>query len=120
MSQTRFYVAENRVVAPHVSLFVGGLPPGLSTQEYASLLDEAVAAKGVTAWAGPGLLGPGPTWVCPPVRGLGGWCRAEVGLPGVGAGTCGDVWEPTSPRALMAACACSWPGVREPRLLLPR
>ncbi|CAD7675788.1 unnamed protein product [Nyctereutes procyonoides] len=45
MSQTRFYVAENRVVAPHVSLFVGGLPPGLSAQEYASLLDEAVAAK---------------------------------------------------------------------------
>ncbi|XP_041608190.1 diacylglycerol kinase theta isoform X2 [Vulpes lagopus] len=45
MSQTRFYVAENRVVAPHVSLFVGGLPPGLSAQEYASLLDEAVATK---------------------------------------------------------------------------
>ncbi|XP_066241439.1 diacylglycerol kinase theta [Saccopteryx leptura] len=46
MSQTRFYVDEVRAVAPHVSLFVGGLPPGLSPQEYGSLLDEAVATKG--------------------------------------------------------------------------
>ncbi|KAF5913809.1 hypothetical protein HPG69_014833, partial [Diceros bicornis minor] len=46
MSQTRFYVAESRVVVPRVSLFVGGLPPGLSPQEYSSLLDEAVATKG--------------------------------------------------------------------------
>lgn len=45
MGQTRFYVAENRAVAPRVSLFVGGLPPGLSLQEYSSLLDEAVASK---------------------------------------------------------------------------
>ncbi|XP_058402476.1 diacylglycerol kinase theta isoform X2 [Diceros bicornis minor] len=45
MSQTRFYVAESRVVVPRVSLFVGGLPPGLSPQEYSSLLDEAVATK---------------------------------------------------------------------------
>ncbi|XP_054942257.1 diacylglycerol kinase theta isoform X3 [Physeter macrocephalus] len=45
MSQTRFYVAESRVVAPRVSLFVGGLPPGRSPQEYSSLLDEAVASK---------------------------------------------------------------------------
>ncbi|XP_024907617.1 diacylglycerol kinase theta [Pteropus alecto] len=45
MSQTRFYVAEHRAVVPHVSLFVGGLPPGLSHQEYGSLLDEAVATK---------------------------------------------------------------------------
>ncbi|EPQ20451.1 Diacylglycerol kinase theta [Myotis brandtii] len=45
MSQTRFYVAESKAVAPRVSLFVGGLPPGLSPQEYGSLLDEAVATK---------------------------------------------------------------------------
>lgn len=60
MSQTRFYVAEHRAVVPHVSLFVGGLPPGLSHQEYGSLLDEAVATKGVTTWTGLGLLAPGP------------------------------------------------------------
>ncbi|XP_054564764.1 diacylglycerol kinase theta isoform X1 [Eptesicus fuscus] len=45
MSQTRFYVAESKAVAPRVSLFVGGLPPGLSPQEYGSLLDKAVATK---------------------------------------------------------------------------
>ncbi|KAB1282689.1 Diacylglycerol kinase theta [Camelus dromedarius] len=45
MSQTRFYVAERRAVAPRVSLFVGGLPPGLSPQEYSSLLDEAMSLK---------------------------------------------------------------------------
>ncbi|KAM7159408.1 diacylglycerol kinase theta isoform 1-T1 [Molossus nigricans] len=45
MNQTRFYVAERRAVVPRVSLFVGGLPPGLSPQEYGSLLDEAVATK---------------------------------------------------------------------------
>ncbi|XP_055291180.1 diacylglycerol kinase theta isoform X2 [Moschus berezovskii] len=45
MSQTRFYVAESRVLTPRISLFVGGLPPGLSPQEYRSLLDEAVASK---------------------------------------------------------------------------
>ena len=56
MSQTRFYLAESRPVAPRVSLFVGGLPPGLSPQEYSSLLDEAVATKGVITWAGLGLL----------------------------------------------------------------
>lgn len=50
MSQTRFYVAESRALAPRVSLFVGGLPPGLSPQEYRSLLDEAVASKGAPAW----------------------------------------------------------------------
>lgn len=49
MTQTRFYVAERRVVAPRVSLYVAGLPPGLSAQEYGILLDEAVATKGVTA-----------------------------------------------------------------------
>lgn len=59
MSQTRFYVAESRAVAPHVCLFVGGLPPGLSAQEYGSLLDEAVATKGVTARADLGLLATG-------------------------------------------------------------
>ncbi|XP_036982843.2 diacylglycerol kinase theta isoform X2 [Artibeus jamaicensis] len=45
MSQTRFYLAESRPVAPRVSLFVGGLPPGLCLREYSSLLDEAVATK---------------------------------------------------------------------------
>ncbi|XP_074176076.1 diacylglycerol kinase theta isoform X3 [Rhinolophus sinicus] len=45
MSQTRFYVAESRAVVPRVSLFVGGLPPGLSPQEYGSLLEDAVATK---------------------------------------------------------------------------
>ncbi|XP_036272938.1 diacylglycerol kinase theta isoform X5 [Pipistrellus kuhlii] len=45
MSQTRFYVAERKAEVPRVSLFVGGLPPGLSLQEYGSLLDEAVATK---------------------------------------------------------------------------
>lgn len=60
MNQTRFYVAESRAVVPRVSLFVGGLPPGLSPQEYGSLLDEAVATKGVPTWAGLGLLAAGP------------------------------------------------------------
>lgn len=50
MTQVRFYVAESRVVVPHVSLYVAGLPPGLSAQEYGSLLEEAAATKGVTAW----------------------------------------------------------------------
>lgn len=59
MSQTRFYVAESRVVAPRISLFVAGLPPGLSSQEYSSLLDEAVATKGVASWAGVGFLATG-------------------------------------------------------------
>ncbi|XP_027453533.1 diacylglycerol kinase theta isoform X1 [Zalophus californianus] len=45
MTQVRFYVAESRVVVPHVSLYVAGLPPGLSAQEYGSLLEEAVATK---------------------------------------------------------------------------
>ncbi|XP_059023609.1 diacylglycerol kinase theta isoform X5 [Mustela lutreola] len=45
MTQTRFYVAESRAVAPRVSLYVAGLPFGLSAQEYGSLLDEAVATK---------------------------------------------------------------------------
>ncbi|XP_077876919.1 diacylglycerol kinase theta isoform X3 [Ictidomys tridecemlineatus] len=45
VSQTRFYVTESRTVTPHVSLFVGGLPPGLSPQEYSHLLHEAMAIK---------------------------------------------------------------------------
>ncbi|XP_008062189.2 diacylglycerol kinase theta, partial [Carlito syrichta] len=45
VSQMRFYVVESRAVAPHVSLFVGGLPPGLSSQEYDILLHEAMATK---------------------------------------------------------------------------
>lgn len=62
VSQTRFYVAESRAMAPHVSLFVGGLPPGLSPQDYSNLLHEAMATKGVTLGY-PGLwLGEGPDW----------------------------------------------------------
>lgn len=68
MSQTRFYVAESRVVVPRVSLFVGGLPPDLSPQEYGSLLDEFVATKGVTTCAGLGLL----------ATGYQGWGRSPV------------------------------------------
>ncbi|XP_064142173.1 diacylglycerol kinase theta [Loxodonta africana] len=45
MSQTRFYVAESQAVVPHVSLFIGGLPPGLASQEYGPLLQEAVGTK---------------------------------------------------------------------------
>ncbi|XP_045384253.1 diacylglycerol kinase theta isoform X1 [Lemur catta] len=45
VSQTRFYVAESRAAAPRVSLFIGGLPPGLSPQEYSNLLHEALATK---------------------------------------------------------------------------
>ncbi|XP_005077471.1 diacylglycerol kinase theta isoform X2 [Mesocricetus auratus] len=45
VSQTRFYVAESRAMAPHVSLFVGGLPPGLCLQDYSNLLHEAMATK---------------------------------------------------------------------------
>ncbi|KAM4854143.1 diacylglycerol kinase theta [Thomomys bottae] len=44
-SQTRFYVAESRATAPHVSLLVSGLPLGLSPEEYSSLLHEAMATK---------------------------------------------------------------------------
>nr|XP_004656191.2 diacylglycerol kinase theta isoform X1 [Jaculus jaculus] len=45
VSQTRFYIAESKPMAPHVSLFVGGLPPGLSPQDYSNLLHEAMATK---------------------------------------------------------------------------
>ncbi|XP_051026139.1 diacylglycerol kinase theta isoform X2 [Acomys russatus] len=45
VSQTRFYVAERRAMAPRVSLFVGGLPPGLSPQDYNNLLHETMATK---------------------------------------------------------------------------
>ncbi|KAK2115174.1 hypothetical protein P7K49_005800 [Saguinus oedipus] len=62
LSQTRFYVAESRIVAPHISLFVGGLPPGLAPEEYSSLLLEAVATKGVSSVAGHGLLAGGGVW----------------------------------------------------------
>lgn len=69
VNQTRFYVAETRAVAPRVSLFVGGLPPGLSSQDYSNLLHEAMATKGVTLGS-PGLwLGKGPDWA------VGLWCQ---------------------------------------------
>nr|XP_021507470.1 diacylglycerol kinase theta [Meriones unguiculatus] len=45
VSQTRFYVTESRATVPHVSMFVGGLPPGLSPQDYSNLLHEAMATK---------------------------------------------------------------------------
>ena len=78
MSQTRFYVAENSVLAPHVSLFVGGLPPGLSPREYRSLLDEAVASKGAPAWTAVRWAGgaPGQGW---------GEARSPEGGPGAAA-----------------------------------
>lgn len=79
MSQTRFYVAESRAVVPRVSLFVGGLPPDLSPQEYDSLLDEFVATKGVTTCAGLGLLATGyQGWGRSPVSSLWGL----LGRPG--------------------------------------
>ena len=78
MSQTRFYVAESRVLAPRVSLFVGGLPPGRSPQEYSSLLDEAVASKGATAWAGPGAW-PGGGQGGRPEGGCAGWAAWSPG-----------------------------------------
>lgn len=82
MGQTRFYVAERRAAVPRVSLFVGGLPPGLSHPEYGSLLDEAVATKGVTTWAGPGLLAPGR-------GGQGGGPQSGLwGLPGRAGSSC--------------------------------
>lgn len=77
MSQTRFYVAESRPVVPRVSLFVGGLPPGLSPQEYGNLLEEAVATKGVTTCAGLGLLAAG-------YQGGAGVLRAGCGAAGRG------------------------------------
>lgn len=77
MSQTRFYVAESRAVVPRVSLFVGGLPPGLSPQEYGNLLEEAVATKGVTTCAGLGLLAAG-------YQGGAGVLRAGCGAAGRG------------------------------------
>ncbi|XP_049645659.1 diacylglycerol kinase theta isoform X3 [Suncus etruscus] len=45
MNQVRFYVADSRTTAPRVSLFVGGLPCGLSLLEYRNLLEEALATK---------------------------------------------------------------------------
>lgn len=75
VSQMRFYVTERRAMTPHVSLFVGGLPPGLSPQDYGNLLHEAMATKGVTLGY-PGLwLGEGPDWA------MGLWWQAYVLLP---------------------------------------
>lgn len=68
VSQTRFYVAESRAMTPHVSLFVGGLPPGLSPQDYSNLLHEAMATKGVTLGYSGLCLGEGPDWA------VGLWC----------------------------------------------
>lgn len=56
MNQVRFYVADSRTVAPRVSLFIGGLPCGLSLLEYQNLLEEALATKGVGS-TGPAVRG---------------------------------------------------------------
>ncbi|XP_061490933.1 diacylglycerol kinase theta isoform X3 [Rhineura floridana] len=45
MNQTRFYIAENNISVVRVHLFVGGLPPHLSTEEYANILKDELALK---------------------------------------------------------------------------
>ncbi|XP_068927793.1 diacylglycerol kinase theta [Petaurus breviceps papuanus] len=45
MNQTRFYVVENSDATTQVSLFVGGLPPQLSEEEYTHILKEDLAIK---------------------------------------------------------------------------
>lgn len=45
MNQTRFYVMENRKLAVQVSLLIGGLPPQLSKEKYAQLLQEHLTIK---------------------------------------------------------------------------
>uniref|UniRef100_A0A3B4XV48 Diacylglycerol kinase n=1 Tax=Seriola lalandi dorsalis TaxID=1841481 RepID=A0A3B4XV48_SERLL len=45
MNQTRFYVVENRKWAVQVSLLIGGLPPLLTREEYAHLIQEHLTIK---------------------------------------------------------------------------
>ncbi|XP_075787409.1 diacylglycerol kinase theta isoform X2 [Pelodiscus sinensis] len=45
MNQTRFYMVENNKSVVRVRLFVGGLPPQLSAEEYTNILKEELAIK---------------------------------------------------------------------------
>nr|XP_013801033.1 PREDICTED: diacylglycerol kinase theta [Apteryx mantelli mantelli] len=45
MNQTRFYIVENSKSIVRVNLFVGGLPPQLSAEEYTNILKDELAIK---------------------------------------------------------------------------
>ncbi|XP_065262777.1 diacylglycerol kinase theta [Emys orbicularis] len=45
MNQTRFYIVENNKSVVRVNLFVGGLPPQLSAEEYTNILKDDLAIK---------------------------------------------------------------------------
>ncbi|KFO94674.1 Diacylglycerol kinase theta, partial [Buceros rhinoceros silvestris] len=45
MNQTRFYIVENSKSVVQVHLFVGGLPPQLSSEEYTNILKDELAIK---------------------------------------------------------------------------
>ncbi|XP_071362748.1 diacylglycerol kinase theta [Trachinotus anak] len=45
MNQTRFYIVENRNRAVQVNLLIGGLPPLLTKEEYAQLIQEHLTIK---------------------------------------------------------------------------
>uniref|UniRef100_A0A8B9I404 Diacylglycerol kinase n=1 Tax=Anser brachyrhynchus TaxID=132585 RepID=A0A8B9I404_9AVES len=45
MNQTRFYVVENSKSIVRVNLFIGGLPPQLSPEEYTNILKDELAIK---------------------------------------------------------------------------
>lgn len=45
MNQTRFYIVENSKSAVQVNMFVGGLPPLLSPEEYMNILKDELAIK---------------------------------------------------------------------------
>ncbi|XP_007056908.3 LOW QUALITY PROTEIN: diacylglycerol kinase theta [Chelonia mydas] len=45
MTQTRFYIVENSKSVVRVNLFVGGLPPQLSAEEYTNILKDDLAIK---------------------------------------------------------------------------
>lgn len=45
MNQTRFYIVENSKSIVRVNLFVGGLPPQLSPEEYTNILKDELAIK---------------------------------------------------------------------------
>lgn len=50
MNQTRFYIVENSKSVVRVHLFVGGLPPQLSSEEYTNILKDELAIK--SKWTG--------------------------------------------------------------------
>ncbi|XP_019410758.1 PREDICTED: diacylglycerol kinase theta [Crocodylus porosus] len=45
MNQTRFYIVQNNKSVVRVNLFVGGLPPQLSAEDYTNILKEELAIK---------------------------------------------------------------------------